>query len=120
MGRAKRRNLTGSIYRQGNVAGNNNRVIKGETLIHSNYKWHRWNITAHDREAMVTEYGFERTAHMFFGEGAYVSDLLGGDVIVNSDGERYQIMAINPVRGGGSTPVALSFVLQLADDKDAT
>jgi len=111
MGFNQRLFKTASIRRSQDKSDGYGGLIPSETEVVSAYKFHYFNMTPWDREAMLTKYGAEPTAVMLKGTGEYNANLAELDILQVSATERYRVMSVMPMYGKSSTPHHASLVL---------
>jgi len=118
MGFEQRLFKTASIRRPSSVSDGYGGIKPSETELVASYKFHAFNMTPWDREAMLTKYGAEPNAVMLKGTGEYNSSLAELDILKVSDSERWRVMSVMPMYGATDTPHHVSLVLMNADTEE--
>ena len=103
---------TGSVERVTEADDGYGGTTKVETEVVAALKFHVYNITPWDREALSTRWGFESNAVIFKASSEYNATVQNLDVLQVSGTEKYRILSISPMYGRSSTPQHLSMLLQ--------
>ena len=115
MSRGVRRRRTATVKRVTRKKDTWGGIGPVETDVVTGYKFYEWNVTPFDRESIVTRYGLESDAVIYFGEGAWNASILNGDVLHVSTSVRFKVIGTHEMYGmNPDTPVALALTLQLA------
>lgn len=118
MGFMQRLFKTASVRRIEDVSDGYGGLKPSECEVVPLYKFHYFNMTPWDREAMITKYGAESGAVMLKGTGEYSSELQELDILQVSASERYRVMSIMSMQGRSATPHHVSLVLMEADTEE--
>jgi len=118
MARETRRRRTAQVKRRSRTDDGYGGIGVSEAVIVFSYTFSEWNVTPFDREAIVTRYGLESDAVIYFAEGEWNSTLQNLDVLDVSAGMRFKIIATEPQYGlDNDTPVALALTLQREESR---
>ena len=111
MGFNQRLFKTATIRRPEDISDGYGGLYPSETEIVAEYKFHAFNMTPWDREAMLTKYGAEPNAVMLKGTGEFHADLAELDILEVSASERWRVMSVMPMYGRTDTAHHVSLVL---------
>lgn len=114
MARTSRRFFTATVKRPADKDDDWGGLKPGETPVFTGYAFNYWNVTPFDREALVSRYGLESDAVIYFGEGGWDARIANLDILDVDASTRFQIIGTEPQRSNRETPDALSMVLQRA------